>query len=173
MAVVPSKSAVNRQVPPGMRVIYTEPSIAMTVRGPLVTVACTGSVVLDVARSQRFYESMKHLRETSHASLLLYAYVMDEKVGMPDAPARPIGAKVMALFDHCVGIHEGEGWRASAVRAVLTSVAMLSRVSLRGRIEVVPDVETAAHRMAPHAQGELTEDAIREAIAVTRGLSVS
>jgi len=66
---------------------------------------------------------------------------------LPDAEARQRGATLPRHISFYVGVHEGSGFRASLLRMVIASIAMISRDSLRH--EIVGDVETGCATLWP------------------------
>jgi hypothetical protein len=159
--------------PPEFRALHVERSMALAVCGPLVVAAWTGPVPEEVACRQRVLDEMRRLRRGTHAKLLLYVYLVGENASIPDREARKVSANLPEHFDYCAGVHEGNSMRASLIRAVVTSMVMLSRVRLvKERHVIASTPREAARALAPRSHGRLDEDAIHDAIVETKRLSL-
>ena len=71
-------------------------------------------------------EEIRKLRRSTHTKELHYVDVVTEHASMPGAKTRQIAAALPTLTGSFTGVHEGEGFRASVVRAVVTGIGMVT-----------------------------------------------
>lgn len=58
---------------------------------------------------------------------LLAITIVSERTSMPDSESRAIAASFSTYFDYYVGVHEGTGFRASLVRAVVAGMSLMAK----------------------------------------------
>lgn len=115
-------------------IVFAERGAALATRGPLVIVVTDGPDAFAPDLAQRAVDAIRELRRTSHKDRLVYVYLAGERSGMPSAEAREITATMSSLIDQVVGVHEGSGFRASAIRAVVTGLTMIARGNVKPEI---------------------------------------
>lgn len=131
-------------------IVFRGTDAALGVFGPLVIAVTDGPEAFRPEYAQRVLDEVGRLRRTTHAERLVYLYVAGERAGIPGTEVRDKLAKVGELMDACVGVHEGTGFRASAIRAVIAGITMLSRTRVRPQIVASID-EAAAQVTATHS----------------------
>jgi hypothetical protein len=127
-------------------IVFEGDGAALGVFGPLVVAVTNGPNSFHPINAQRVVDHIARLRRTTHAKQLVYVYVAGERSELPGAEARKITAELGEIFDACIGVHEGAGFRASAIRAVVVGISMASR--RRVRPEVVSTIGDGAERVA-------------------------
>ncbi len=152
-------------------IVFCGNDAALGVFGPLVIAVTDGPESFRPEYVQRVLNEVSRLRRTTHANKLVYLYVAGERSTLPGADVRETAAKVADLFDACIGVHEGTGFRASALRAVIVGFTMLSRARVRPEIVATVDA-AAAYAGARHPElggANAVLDAIREVRAAAAG----
>lgn len=139
---------------------------SLGVCGPVVITATDGPASFEPAIVRRVVDEIARLRRTSHQNLLVYVYVAGERTALPSPEARAISAELGELFDACIGVHEGSGFRAGAVRAVVAGIAMMSRA--RVRPSIVSTIAEAATLVAARYPEAGAETALRRSIEHVR-----
>lgn len=105
-----------------LEVLFTNASAAVGLYGPVFIAVIAGADRPDNA--ERAVQELKRLRRTSHARELRYVYVVTHDSDMPSARTRELAIAIPSVTDSVLGVHEGEGFRASMVRAVVTGIGM-------------------------------------------------
>jgi hypothetical protein len=123
-------------------ICFEDESAALGVHGPLVIAVISGRHPLSAHAARRAVDEITRLRKTTHRNALLYAYVVSELAEAPGAEARSILAELPHQMDASVGVHEGAGFRASMLRAVVTGISMASRTGIHP--DIVATVPAAA-----------------------------
>ncbi|MCU0687423.1 MAG: hypothetical protein MUF34_35140 [Polyangiaceae bacterium] len=172
-AGLPLRLASSPPMHPALQVLYVERFSALTVFGPLVVSVWTGPAPHGVRQAQRIIDEVRQLRQSTHAKLLLYVYLVSEDAVIPEPEARKVKAKIVELFDSCVGIHEGNSLRTSLVRAVTTGMIMMSRRQKLPTLQVVSTSGQAARQLAPLTGGQLDAATILASIEETRSISLA
>ncbi|MBN8609792.1 MAG: hypothetical protein J0L92_04380 [Deltaproteobacteria bacterium] len=126
-------------------ICFEDEGAALGVHGPLVIAVISGRHPFSAHAARRAVDEVSRLRKTTHRGALLYAYVMGELAEVPGAEARNILAELPNHMDASVGVHEGSGFRASMIRAVVTGIAMASRARIHP--DIVATVPVAAARI--------------------------
>ena len=116
--------------------------------GPLVIATTEGPRAFHPTLTRRIVDEIARLRRTSHQTKLVYVYVAAEAANVPDGESRRIAAELAQHVDAAVGVHEGGGFRASAVRAIVTGIAMLH--PRRVRPKIVDSVHAASAFLHAH-----------------------
>jgi hypothetical protein len=151
-------------------ILVQQDGTAVGVLGPLVIATTEGPRSFRPDTTRRAVDQIARLRRTTHQAKLIYVYVAAEGANVPDQESRRIAAEITALVDEAVGIHEGEGFRASVVRAIVTSISLLqSRRASIMRHSVVESAEAASallHSRFPEL-GDVHD--ILDAIEAVRG----
>lgn len=150
-----------------VEVLLVQPGASLGTFGSLVIAATTGPSAFHTPHVRRVVDEMARLRRTTHSERFIYVYVAGEQSGFPSDEARAITAEAASLVDYAVGVHEGHGFRASAVRGVVVGISMLSRA--RVRPEIVSTVTEAAANLVGRYPDLGTESAVRAAIEKVRG----
>lgn len=143
--------------------------IALGALGPAVVLVTDGPHAWASNQVNSVVEELTRLRKTSHRERLIYVYVAGATTDIPDTAARKQSAPIAELFDECVGIHEGDGFRASLTRAIVTSISMFS--ATRVRPEIVASVSEAGARLSARLGQPATSivDAIEAVRAAAHG----
>lgn len=162
-------SAPGRTPPPTLTVLLRGADVSLGVLGPLVIVVTDGPRAWAQNQVKNVVGEVERLRKSTHRERLIYVYVAAASSDIPDQAARKASAPLGALFDECIGVHEGDGFRASLTRAVVTSISMLAPI--RVRPEIVVTVEEAAQRLGPRVS--LPSRVIYEAIEAVRSAAHS
>lgn len=123
-------------------ILFSESGASVAFRGPLVVAITDGPDAFNVKCAKRTVAEVQRLRRGSHKDRMIYVYLAGERSGIPSAEAREVASGIGDLIDVGVGIHEGNGFRASAIRAVVTGISMMSRA--RVKLEIVATVDEAA-----------------------------
>lgn len=145
-----------------LQILFAASGTALGVYGPLVIVVVAGPDRPSSVR--RAVDEIARLRRTTHQRELHYLYVAGEHAEVPSAESRAIAAGIAQHVDASMGVHEGEGFRASVVRAVVTSIGMLS-----GRMpEIVVSVQDATDKLAARHATVGPAEGVRTAIAELR-----
>ncbi len=92
--------------------------------------------------------------------------VSSEHAGMPESEARKVSARFPEFFTEFALVIEGSGFKASAARAVMASMSMLS--SKRAKAHIVASVPEACHHLASLSNGALDAPALARAIGEAR-----
>lgn len=140
--------------------------MALGTLGPLVIAVTDGPQAFALDVIERSMAEMTRLRRTSHKSRFIYVYLAGETSKIPDQPAREKSAPIADLFDECVGIHEGSGFRGSLVRAVVTSIGMLTARRIRPTIvATIPEAAAALTERSGLSVADITAaiEAVRRA----------
>lgn len=128
------------------KILFQGQDAAVGVFGPLVIAVTDGPESFRPEYARRVLEEVSRLRRTTHADRLIYLYVAGERSSLPEPEVRDTVAQVAEHFDACVGVHEGSGFKASAVRAVIAGITMLSRS--RVRPEIVATIEQGVEALS-------------------------
>lgn len=138
--------------------------------GPLVIATTEGPRSFHPALTRRVVDEVARLRRTTHQDKLIYVYIASEESNVPDPESRRIAAELPPLVDAAVGVHEGNGFRASAVRAIVTGIAMLQPRRLNPKIvDTVHAASAYLHTQYPELGSELDIlDAIEDVRAAAR-----
>lgn len=115
-------------------------------------------------RVLRTFERQAALK--SPARPLLALTVVSETTTMPDAESRRIATDFASYFDYYVGAHEGTGFRASLVRAVVAGMALAARV--KPRYDVCSDARHGAALIASRSSGTVFADELYAVITELR-----
>ena len=134
----------------------------MGLYGPVFIAVIAGADRADNA--ERAVQERKRLRRTTHAKELRYVYVVLENAVMPGPKTRDIATAISGLTDTVVGVHEGEGFRASMVRAVVTGIGMVTGTSP----EIVKNSAEAAALLASKSANVGPAEELRVAIETLR-----
>lgn len=145
-----------------LEVLFTNASAAVGLYGPVFIAVIAGDDRPENA--ERAVQEMKRLRRTTHAKELRYIYVVLENAVMPGPKTREIATAIPTLTDTVVGVHEGEGFRASVVRAVVTGIGMVTGTSP----EIVKSAGEAAALMASKSASVGPAEELRVAIETLR-----
>lgn len=148
------------------RILFQGDGAALGVLGPLVIAVTDGPNSFRPEYARRVLEEVTRLRRTTHADRLIYLYVAGEHASLPDPEVRDTVAQVAEHFDACVGVHEGTGFKASAVRAVIAGITLLSRS--RVRPEIVATIQKGAETLAENHADLGTRSELLEAILDVR-----
>lgn len=133
------------------RVCFEDEGAALGVHGPVVIAVIAGNHPFSAHAARRAVDEIARLRKTTHRNDLTYAYVMGEFAEVPGAEARNTLSELPEHIDAAVGIHEGSGFRASMIRAVVTGIAMASRARIHP--EIVASVPIAVTRICARHPG--------------------
>lgn len=128
-----------------VRICFENDGTALGVYGPIVIAAIESHRAFSAHAARRAVEEISELRRTTHRHGLIYAYVMGEFAEIPGLEARSELARLPELIDVAIGVHEGSGFRASVIRAVVTGIAMAAR--MQAHPEIVATVSAAAERI--------------------------
>ncbi|MFO0683847.1 MAG: hypothetical protein U0234_17450 [Sandaracinus sp.] len=150
-----------------VEVLLVQPGASLGTFGSLVIAVTDGPSALEASSVRVAVDTVARLRRTSHAQRLIYVYVVGERSGLPSDETRAITAELAGLVDAVVGVHEGQGFRASVVRGIVVGISMLSRSRMRP--EVVSTVAEAAAKLAERHPDLGSESAVRAAIEQVRG----
>ena len=145
-----------------LEVLFTNPEAAVGLFGPVFIVVIAGADRPENA--ERTLQEMRRLRRTTHAKELQYVYVVLNNAAMPGAKTRELATAIPGLTDSVVGVHEGEGFRASVLRAVVTGIGMVTRSSP----EIVKTGAEAAVLLASKSANVGPPEALRAAIEKLR-----
>jgi hypothetical protein len=136
--------------------------LVVRMMGPTFAVATWGNVMIQIwengpapsAETQRAMARIlaEQKRARPDGNVLVLA-VVAEHAGIPEGESRRAAAELPEHFDFFVAVHEGTGFRGSVIRAVLGSMAMLSRV--RARWDVRPTITEGAALLASKSGGEI------------------
>lgn len=150
-----------------LEVSFVHVGASLGVYGPVVIAVIHGADRSENA--ERAVQEMRKLRRTTHSKELHYVYVVIDEAEMPSAKTREVAATLPTLVDTVIGVHEGEGFRASVVRAVVTGIGMVS-----GSLPtVVSTTREAANKLASlHPNVGPAED-LRIAIDKLRGVALA
>ena len=107
-----------------LEVLFVTPGAALGVFGLVIIAIISGQDRPEDA--ERAVEEIRKLRRSTHTKELHYVYVVTEHASMPGAKTRQIAAALPTLTGSFTGVHEGEGFRASVVRAVVTGIGMVT-----------------------------------------------
>lgn len=119
---------------------------------------------------EAFRAILRHCEERGRASprrSLWMVAVSSEHAGMPEAEAREVSARFPEFFTEFALVIEGSGFRASAARAVMASMSMMS--SKRTKPHVVATVAEACRVLAGLSHGALDGPALARTIGEARG----
>lgn len=105
---------------------------------------------LQAQEFRRVLSALKRMKSAGVSPLLVLA-VVSVQTDMPDSTSRAIATEFPEYFDLYVGVHEGTGFRASLVRAVVAGMALAARV--KARYEVTEDVTSGARLLAQRSGG--------------------
>ncbi len=147
------------------RICFEDEGAALGVHGPVVIAVISGRHPFSAHAARRAVDEVSRLRKTTHRTDLIYAYVMGEDAEVPGAEARGILAELPEHLDAVIGVHEGSGFRASMIRAVVTGIAMAAR--RRVHPEIVASVRDAASRIRARRPG-LDEQSLISAFELVR-----
>ncbi len=136
-------------------ILVQEHGGGLGVRGALVIATTEGPRSFRPAITRRVVDEIARLRRTSHQDRLVYVYVAGEEANVPDAESRRIAAELAQHLDTVVGVHEGDGFRASAIRAIVTGISLLQprRVSPK-IVETVQAASAYLHARHPDLGSE-------------------
>ncbi len=140
------------------RILFQQDGGGLGTYGDLVIATTEGPGSFHPGTTQRVVDEVLKLRRTSHRDRLIYVYVAGEESGMPDQESRRIAAQLQGHVDTVVGVHEGAGFRASVVRAIVTGITQLGQHKVRPRI--VDSVRTAGTMLHESFPELGTEDEI-------------
>jgi hypothetical protein len=147
-----------------VNILLRAPDMALGTLGPLVIAVTDGPQAFAPDTLTRSMAELSRLRRTSHKDRFVYVYLAGERSQVPDQAAREKAAPITELFDECVGIHEGSGFRGSLVRAVVTSIGLLT--PRRVRPTIVATIAEASATLAPRTG--IADDEISAAIEAVR-----
>ena len=145
-----------------LEVLFTNPEAAVGLFGPVFIAVIAGADRPENA--ERAVKEMRRLRRTTHAKELRYIYVVLDNAVMPGPKTREIATAIPTLTDGVVGVHEGEGFRASMVRAVVTGIGMVTGSSP----EIVKSAAEAAVLVASKSASVGPAEELRVAIETLR-----
>ena len=145
---------------------FSGPDLLLTSAGPLAICVTDGPRAFERPNIVGAFTALQRLKATTHRDMLYYIYVAGEHSALPNAEARKMSVEITKLADLVLGIHEGDGIRASLVRAVVTGITMMASTKLKPHIVATP--EQAAAWAAPRVGGALSEAQILEALRFTR-----
>lgn len=153
-------------------IVLQEGGSAIGCRGPMVIAATEGPRSFRPELTRRAVDAIVRLRQTSHRDKLIYVYVASEESNVPDAESRRIAAELAQHVDAMVGVHEGDGFRASAIRAVVTGISLLQSRRITPRVHSsVADasvyLESAFPELGRAATIEAAIDDVRTAARAT------
>ncbi len=154
-------------IPEPTAVLHAEPDFAVGTCGAVFIVVW--KVDTTAVAMRRVAELFRAADIPEHVGMLT---IIDENATMPDSNARRHGAEFLARNgDRIVAsavVHEGSGFKAAAVRAVVTGLSLLARQSFPHR--VFPAVQPAAKWLCnPRtASIELTDAALLRQCAALR-----
>lgn len=151
-------------------IVLQEGGSAIGHRGPMVVAATEGPHSFGPERTRRAVDAIVRLRQTSHRDRLIYVYVASEDSNVPDAESRRIASEIAQHVDVMVGVHEGSGFRASAVRAVVTGISLLQPRRISPRVlSSVSDAGAYLQGAFPELGSAATiEEAIEDVRAAAR-----
>ena len=145
-----------------LEVSFVDSSAGLGVYGPVVIAVIAGADRTENA--ERTVQEIRKLRRTTHAKELHYLYIVIDQAQMPSAKTRQVAAALPTLVDTVVGVHEGEGFRASVVRAVVTGIGMAG-----GSLPIiVSSTREAAAKLAAMRPSVGPAEALREALDTLR-----
>lgn len=113
------------------------------------------SSTTQAAEFRRVIATLKRMKSRTREPVLVFT-VVSVHTTMPDAASRAIAAEMPAWFDYYVGVHEGTGFRASMVRAVVAGMALAARV--KARYDVTEDLASGARLLAARSSGVTAPD---------------
>ena len=119
--------------------------------------------------AERAVQELKRLRRTTHAKELRYVYVVLDNAAMPGSRTRGVATAIATLTDSLVGVHEGEGFRASVVRAVVTGIGMVTGTNP----EIVKTGAEAAALLASKSANVGPAEELRVAIQTLRSQALA
>lgn len=148
------------------KILTSHPGASVGTYGPLVVAITDGPSAFVPSTVRSSIDEIARLRQTTHAERLIYVYVAGERSGFPSDEARKTASQLASLVDYCVGVHEGSGFRASAVRGVVVGISMLS--SSKVRPEIVSTIGEAAAVLVARFPDLGPEGDVRRAIEQIR-----
>lgn len=152
-----------------LQVLAQSAGSVLATEGPVVIGATFGDDAWNVPALERAIATMRELRATTHKDMFAYCYIATASSALPSPTVQRLSSQIAELCDVVVGIHEGDGFRASAVRAAVTGMALLAP---RGPWpHVVSTPVEAAHFLAAHLKNQPSAETIRKAIEATRVLA--
>ncbi len=121
----------------------------------------------DVAAARRVYE--RAAEEERFVSLI----IADKNASMPSEEARRAIPELMKGIEHrvavMVGVLEATGFKAAALRTSMATMALISKSAYPRKI--VGTIDEAIGIVIPHVRPKTSEDVLREAITMIRGMS--
>ncbi len=145
-----------------LRIVFAHDGIGLAIYGPLAIAVIEGADRPDAVR--RTLDELARLRRTTHKSELHYLYVASENAEMPSTESRTAASSLSRFVDSSMGVHEGEGFRASVIRAVVTGIGMAG-----GKLpEVVASVSEAADKLSARHASLGTAADLRAAVEALR-----
>ena len=135
--------------------------------GPVFIVVIAGADRPENA--ERAVQELKRLRRTTHAKELRYVYVVLDNAALPGLSTRGVATAIPTLTDSLVGVHEGEGFRASVVRAVVTGIGMVTGTNP----EIVKTCAEAAALLASKSANVGPAEELRVAIEKLRSQALA
>jgi hypothetical protein len=150
-------------------ICFEDDGTALGVHGPLVIAVIDAQRAFSAAAARRAVDEIARMRRTTHKRELVYTYVMGADAEVPGPEARQVLSELPDHMDAAIGVHEGSGFRASVVRAVVTGIAMAARGRLHPEIvATIPDAAARIHARLPN----LTEEEIVRAIERVRAVAL-
>lgn len=146
--------------------VISTPGFASGVYGPLLVSIWDTAATVDQARSAA---SMLAALGRTEDQILMMA-VLGPSCPPPDNAVRDIFAaeinRLSGRIAAVANIVEGQGFRAAAMRAVLTGLALVIRSPQLQK--ACPTVDDGAHFLADHSHGRLTASAISRTVIQLR-----
>jgi hypothetical protein len=150
-------------------ICFEDDGTALGVHGQLVIAVIDAQRPFSAAAARWAVDEIARMRRTTHKRELVYTYVMGADAEVPGPDARQVLSELPEHIDAAIGMHEGTGFRASMVRAVVTGIAMASRA--RVHPEIVATIPAAAARIRARLPN-LTEEEIVGAIERVRAVAL-
>lgn len=146
------------------RLVWSPPTHAVITAGDALVQLWERDAPVDAFRA-----ILRHCEDRKRASPerpLWMIAVSSEHAGMPETEARKVSARFPEYFTEFALVIEGSGFRASAARAVMSSMSMMS--SKRAKPHVVATVPEACRVLASLSHGGLEAAPLVRAIGEAR-----
>ncbi len=146
------------------RLVWSPPTHAVITTGDALVQLWEREAPVDAFRA-----ILRHIEERKRASPdrpLWMIAVSSEHAGMPETEARKVSARFPEFFTEFALVIEGSGFKASAARAVMSSMSMMS--SKRTKPHITATVPEACRVLASLSQGALDSPSLVRAIGEAR-----